>query len=69
MRIFVGFIACPDVSTTGKILGEPKVLVHKVCRSQLIKVEGKPVFCDVCAREVKEEEIEEVDDSPGPFSG
>ena len=45
------------------------MLVHKVCRSQLVKAEGKPVFCDVCEREVKEEEMEVVDDSPSPFSG
>ena len=45
------------------------MLVHKVCNSQLIKIEGRLIYCDICAREVKEEEVEEVDDSPGPFSG
>lgn len=45
------------------------MFIHKACRSQLVKIVGQPVFCDVCAREVKEEEVEEVDDSPSPFSG
>jgi hypothetical protein len=45
------------------------ILIHKVCKSQLIKVEGKPIFCDVCNRVVEPEEIEEVDDRPSPFSG
>ncbi len=45
------------------------MLVHKVCKSQLIKVEKKPIFCEVCNRVVPPEEIEEEDDSPSPFSG
>ncbi len=45
------------------------MLVHRVCKSQLIAAENKPTFCEVCNRVVSLEEIEEVDDSPSPFSG
>lgn len=46
------------------------MLVHKVCKSQLnVVVKGQPTFCDVCNASVKPDEIEEVDNSPGPFSG
>ncbi len=45
------------------------MLVHKVCKSQLIRVENQPIFCEVCNRTVRPEEIEQVDDSPSPFSG
>jgi hypothetical protein len=45
-------------------------MVHSVCNSQLIALEGKTtIFCEVCNREVKTAEILEVDDSPSPFSG
>ena len=49
--------------------GECVMLVHKVCQSQLVKVQGKLIFCEVCNRTVSPDEIEEVDNSPGPFSG
>ncbi|MBI2649509.1 MAG: hypothetical protein HYW93_07665 [Thaumarchaeota archaeon] len=46
-----------------------ELLVHKVCRSQLNVVKGQPTFCDIFNAYVKPDEIEEVDNSPGPFSG
>ncbi len=45
------------------------MLVHKVCKSQLVKVGDQPIFCEVCNRIVTQDEIVEVDDSPSPFSG
>lgn len=45
------------------------MIVHTVCRSQLNRVEGEPFFCEICDRAVGPDEIEEVDDSPSPFSG
>ena len=45
------------------------MIVHKVCRSQLTRVGGGPPFCEVCDRTVGPDEVEEVDDSPSPFSG
>lgn len=49
--------------------GRGTLFVHKVCRSQLVKVEGGRPFCEVCDRFVEPDEIEEVDNSPSPFSG
>ena len=51
------------------LFNETVMLVHTVCKSQLIRVAGKPVFCEVCNRAVHPDEIMEVDNSPGPFSG
>ena len=48
---------------------EYTMLVHKVCNSQLVEVGDKPIFCEVCNRTVRPDEIVEVDNSPSPFSG
>jgi hypothetical protein len=51
-------------------LSKPEtILIHSLCRSQLVKVGGGKPFCEVCDRYVEPNEIEEVDNSPGPFSG
>jgi hypothetical protein len=51
------------------ILVEDKMLVHKVCNSQLVRVGNKPLFCEVCNRTVRPDEVAEVDDTPSTFSG
>ncbi len=48
---------------------ESVMLVHKVCNSQLVRVPGKPLFCEVCNRLVEPDEVLEVDNTPSPFSG
>ncbi len=45
------------------------IYVHKVCNSQLVMTPDKPVYCEVCGRTVGPEEIDEIDNSPGPFAG
>lgn len=45
------------------------IFVHKACNSQLVISGNGPVYCEVCNRTVRPEEIKEVDNSPGPFSG
>ncbi len=43
--------------------------VHKVCNSQLVVVQNRPLVCDVCGRQVRRDEVKEVDNSPSPFAG
>jgi hypothetical protein len=50
-------------------MSEQVILVHKVCRSQLVRVAESQLFCEVCDHVVNSDEIEEVDNSPSPFSG
>lgn len=50
-------------------LVEDLMLVHKVCSSQLVRVANMPLFCEVCNRIVRPDEVMEVDNSPSPFSG
>jgi len=45
------------------------MLVHRVCRSQLVRAGGGNPFCEVCGRSVEPGEIDEVDNAPSPFSG
>ncbi len=45
------------------------IFVHKVCNSQLVRVGTKPLYCEVCNRPVRPEEVIEVDNTPGPFAG
>ena len=45
------------------------IFVHKVCLSQLLKTGEATPFCEICDRSVEPDEIEEVDNSPSPFSG
>jgi hypothetical protein len=45
------------------------ICVHRTCNSQLVVSERKPVYCEVCNRAVRPEEIEVVDNAPSPFSG
>lgn len=45
------------------------IFVHKVCNSQLVVSGNKPVYCEVCNRAVRSDEIKEVDNSPSPFAG
>ncbi len=49
--------------------GPAAVLIHRICKAQLIAADHDPIFCDVCNAFVKPDEVEEVDDSPSPFSG
>ncbi len=45
------------------------IFVHRACRSQLVILADRPVYCEVCGRTVRREEINEVDNSPSPFAG
>ncbi len=45
------------------------IYVHTACNSQLIRMGGRPLYCEVCNREVTPGEIREVDNSPSPFAG
>jgi hypothetical protein len=45
------------------------IYVHKVCNSQLVRVGTKPLFCEVCNRAVRMDEVKEVDNTPSPFAG
>ncbi len=45
------------------------ICVHKACNSQLVRVGDRPLFCEVCNRTVRMDEVKEVDNSPSPFSG
>ena len=45
------------------------IFVHKVCNSQLVRVGNKPLFCGVCNRTVRMDEVKEVDNTPSPFAG
>ncbi len=45
------------------------IFVHKACNSQLVRVGDKPLFCEVCNRPVRMEEVKEVDNTPSPFAG
>ena len=49
--------------------GELFLLIHRICKSQLIATDSDPIFCEVCNDYVKPPEVEEVDDTPSPFSG
>lgn len=52
------------------MMGEQEIIfVHRVCRSQLTRIEGVRPFCEVCDRFVGPDEIEDVDNSPSTFSG
>jgi hypothetical protein len=44
------------------------MLIHKEDKGQISYSEGK-AYCTVCDKEIKPYELEEVDDSPSPFSG
>lgn len=51
-------------------MSEPAIiLIHRICKSQLVRVGGSKPFCEVCDRYVEADEIEEADSSPSPFSG
>ena len=45
------------------------IFVHKVCRSQLVRLGDEPFYCEVCNRRVAPGEISEVDNTPSPFAG
>ncbi|MDE1853920.1 MAG: hypothetical protein KGI38_09300 [Thaumarchaeota archaeon] len=45
------------------------IFVHKVCSSQLLVSGSRPVYCEVCNRTVRPDEIREVDNTPSPFAG
>ncbi len=45
------------------------ILVHKTCNSQIVRVGSRPLFCEICNREVRPGEVREVDNSPSPFAG
>ena len=45
------------------------IFVHKVCNSQLVRVGGRPLYCEICGRAVRKDEVKEVDNTPSPFAG
>ncbi len=46
-----------------------QMMVHRLCKGELIpKADGR-IFCELCEKSVENDEIDEVDNSPGPFSG
>jgi hypothetical protein len=45
------------------------IFVHKVCHSQLVRVGNSPLYCEVCNRPVRADEVMEVDNTPSPFAG
>jgi hypothetical protein len=44
------------------------IFVHKVCKSQPVKVEKRPLFCEMCNHTVRTNEVIEVDNTPSPFT-
>ena len=45
------------------------IFVHRICKSQLVRLENRPLFCEVCNRPVRPDEVLEVDNTPSPFAG
>jgi hypothetical protein len=45
------------------------MMVHRVCQGELIPKANGRIFCELCQSYVEKDEIDEVDNSPGPHSG